>query len=129
MNRISRKQRFAMLAATATMAAGGALLPSGAFAAPAPHSLTVAAADHHHHDRADQNKVTTVVKTSTRTSTKSLPGHRLQLTITETRTVIKIRNGDVISKKTTVVKRQQIVDMNFHNSHHRDDDNENADDE
>ncbi|MFI2764509.1 hypothetical protein ACH5A3_37635 [Streptomyces echinatus] len=130
MNRISRKQRFAMLAATATLAAGGALLPSGAFAAPAaPHPQVVAAAEANAHQLIDQNKITTVIKTSTRTSTKQLPGGRLQITITRTTTVIKIKDDQVISKKVTTVKRQKTVDMEFHNGNHHPHNDANADDE
>ncbi|MBL1108824.1 hypothetical protein JK361_30290 [Streptomyces sp. 5-8] len=113
MSRVSRKQRFAMLAATVTLAAGGALLPSGAFAAPAaPHTQAVAAAEAGNH-HTDQNKVTTIIKTSTKTNTKHLRGGKLQITITKTTAVIKIKDGDVISKKVTVVKRQKIVDIDF----------------
>ncbi|MFI0809505.1 hypothetical protein [Streptomyces echinatus] len=103
MNRISRKQRFAMLAATATLAAGGALLPSGAFAAPAaPHPQVAAAAEANAHQLTDQNKITTV---------------------------IKIKDDQVISKKVTTVKRQKTVDMEFHNGNHHRHNDANADDE
>ncbi|MFF9768411.1 hypothetical protein ACF1GT_17675 [Streptomyces sp. NPDC014636] len=114
MTRISKKQRFAMLTATATLAAGGALLPSGAFAAPAaPHTQVVAAAEASNHQHADQNKVTTITKTSTRTNTRQLADGRLKITITKTTTTIKIKNGDVVSKKVVTVKRQKIVDLDF----------------
>ncbi|KUN98262.1 hypothetical protein [Streptomyces caeruleatus] len=45
MTRLSRFQRFALLTASTTVITGGALLPGTAFAAPAPHAPSVAAAD------------------------------------------------------------------------------------
>jgi hypothetical protein len=45
MTRLSRFQRFALLTASTTVITGGALLPGAAFAAPAPHAPSVAAAD------------------------------------------------------------------------------------
>lgn len=45
MTRLSRFQRFALLTASTTVITGGVLLPGTAFAAPAPHAPSVAAAD------------------------------------------------------------------------------------
>ncbi|MFD7445777.1 hypothetical protein [Streptomyces sp. NPDC059909] len=63
MARTSRTQRFVMLTASTALAAGGALLPSGAFAAPAaaPQAGTVTTVvSHHeghgHHDRDEGKK-------------------------------------------------------------------------
>ncbi|MFE3416433.1 hypothetical protein ACFXMT_51425 [Streptomyces mirabilis] len=56
MTRTSRTQRLVMLAASTALAAGGALIPSSAFAAPAtPHTGPVAAvtASHQGHQAAE----------------------------------------------------------------------------
>ncbi|MFK4148890.1 hypothetical protein [Streptomyces sp. NPDC004065] len=54
---ISHPRRFAMLTATTVLAAGGALVPASAFAAPQPTHTTTRTVAHgghgHHHDRGD----------------------------------------------------------------------------
>ncbi|MFI2457989.1 hypothetical protein [Streptomyces sp. NPDC019539] len=75
MARTTCTQRIALITATTALAAGGALLPTSAFAAPAPQVSTAAAQanafdQHKHHDRDDnrgeRKKTKIVIKVTSR---------------------------------------------------------------
>ncbi|GGW65152.1 hypothetical protein GCM10010503_47680 [Streptomyces lucensis JCM 4490] len=97
----SRIQRLALLGATAGLAAGGALLPTSAFAAPATsHTGSAAVVAHHHGDRhgderGNHHRRTSSRETTTETSVEFGPDGRVtkitkKVTTKETRS----RKGD-----------------------------------
>jgi predicted nucleic acid-binding protein len=128
MTRTSRTQRLVMLAASTALAAGGALIPSGAFAAtPAtPHTGTVTAvvAGHQGHQAGE---ITGLSKNSTTTTTsttvkKELTAEGLRITTTtKTTKITRNSEGDVIKKvvKTTTKVKTIRIDENDRNNHDR----------
>ncbi|GGN95403.1 hypothetical protein GCM10011579_095930 [Streptomyces albiflavescens] len=109
-----------MLAASAALAAGGALLPSSAFAAPAaPHAgavATVEASNQQHLPIGkDKNKVTISITTTKSVSSKVLDDGRVKITTTTTTiTVKKNGKGQVISKK--IEKKTVVKFVNTNNN-------------
>ncbi|MFD9093276.1 hypothetical protein [Streptomyces collinus] len=93
--RISRKRRLALLAATTGLAAGGALIPAGAFAATPAHTAP-AIAFHGPHGHGS----TTTKTTTTETTTKNRRGTTTTKT-TETTTTTKTRRGTTTTKTTS----------------------------
>lgn len=96
MIRTTLAQRLALLGASGALAAGGALLPSAAFAAPAPQVAAV------HMAPAQQTHPTgnrTTVRIVQETTTRLLPDGRIK--VVKTRTVIKTtknQHGKVVKR-------------------------------
>ncbi|KOV31996.1 hypothetical protein ABZY83_33020 [Streptomyces virginiae] len=128
MTRTTLPQRLALLGASGALAAGGALLPTTAFAAPAPSQVTAAQTVHEQPEHTGRN--TTTTKTETVTTTRNLP--RGETLTTKTKTVtettrdhhgnkvkvvtttmvtktMKNRLGKVIKRTVTVTKRQLVT--------------------
>ncbi|MEU7552769.1 hypothetical protein AB0B01_10460 [Streptomyces sp. NPDC044571] len=96
MIRTSFAQRLALLGVSGVLAAGGALLPSSAFAAPAaaPTAAVQTAPGHQAH-----TGTTTTVKIETTTVKRTLSDGRVKVTKTTTVTkTTKNRHGKVIKK-------------------------------
>ncbi|WP_031147987.1 hypothetical protein [Streptomyces erythrochromogenes] len=126
MTRTTLTRRLALLGASGALAAGGALLPTTAFAAPAaPQGTGVQAV---HEQLAHTGRNTTTTKTEMVTTTRNLPhgktmtqktktvtettrdhhGNKVKVVTTTTVTkTIENRLGRVIKKTVTVTKHQQ----------------------
>lgn len=118
MTRTSRTQRLVMLAASTALAAGGALIPSSAFAAPAtPHTGPVAAVTASH----QAAEITGLVKNSTTTTTKTTVKKELTInglkitTITKTTKITKNSDGVVIKKVVKTTKSVKFVKIGGNN--------------
>ncbi|MFF8265524.1 hypothetical protein [Streptomyces virginiae] len=133
MTRTTLTQRLALLGASGALAAGGALLPTTAFAAPAPSQVTaVQTAEQPEHT--GRNSTTTKIETGT--TTRNLPNGKSMTTKTQTVTettrdhhgnkvkvvtttmvtkTIKDRLGKVIKRTVTVTKHRQNFPAPNHN--------------
>lgn len=109
MTRTYRTPRLAVLAISTVLAAGGALLPSTALAAPAtPQVVTVSAvaAGHQQHLPTSSNKNTTTVTIST-TTKQDLPDGRVK--VTTTKKIIKTtRNAEGHVVKKTIQTKVRV---------------------
>ncbi|WP_405525957.1 hypothetical protein OG592_00940 [Streptomyces avidinii] len=107
MIRTTLTQRLALLGACGALAAGGALLPSSALAAPAPQVAAVQMApDHQAHPVG--NKTTT--KTETRIVKRTLNDGRVKVTKTKTVTkTTKDHHGKVVKKTVTKTVTVRIL--------------------
>ncbi|QIZ00899.1 hypothetical protein HEP87_53485 [Streptomyces sp. S1D4-11] len=117
MTRTSRAQRLVILAASTALAAGGALIPSSAFAAPAtPHTGPVAAVTASHQGR-QAAEITGLVKNSTTTTTSTTVKKELTLkglkitTIVKTTKITKNSKGVVIKKVVKVTKSVRTISI------------------
>ncbi|MFF3859563.1 hypothetical protein [Streptomyces sp. NPDC002209] len=107
MIRTALTTRLALLGASTALAAGGALLPSSAFAAPAaPQVAAVQTASEH---QAHHGGNTTTV-TETKTLNRTLPDGRVRVTTTTTITkTTKNRHGKVVKQSiTTTVDKKTL---------------------
>ncbi|MCZ1003589.1 hypothetical protein O1M63_45635 [Streptomyces mirabilis] len=121
MTRTSRTQRLVMLAASTALAAGGALIPSSAFAAPAtPHTGPVVAVTASHQGR-QAAEITGLVKNSTTTTTKTTVKKELTInglkitTITKTTKITKNSDGIVIKKVVKTTKSVKFIKIGGNN--------------
>ncbi|MFJ6783085.1 hypothetical protein [Streptomyces yangpuensis] len=126
MTRTTLTQRLALLGASGALAAGGALLPTTAFAAPAAPNAAAVQSVHEQPQHTGRNTTTTTTKTVT--TTRTLPNgqtlttrtqtvtkttrdhHGNKVTVVTTTTVtttIKSRFGKVIKRAVTVSTHQQ----------------------
>ncbi|MGW4509842.1 hypothetical protein ACWENO_34910 [Streptomyces sp. NPDC004436] len=107
MARTTLTQRLALLGASGALAAGGALLPSSALAAPAPQVAAVQMApDHQAHPVGNK----TTVKTETKTVTRTLFDGRVKVTTTKTVTkTTKNHHGTVVKKTATKTVNVRIL--------------------
>ncbi|MER5925589.1 hypothetical protein [Streptomyces mirabilis] len=120
MTRTSRTQRLVMLAASTALAAGGALIPSSAFAAPAtPHTGPVVAVTASHQGR-QAAEIAGLVKNST-TTTKTTVKKELTInglkitTITKTTKITKNSDGIVIKKVVKTTKSVKFIKIGGNN--------------
>lgn len=120
MTRTSRTQRLVMLAASTALAAGGALIPSSAFAAPAtPHTGPVVAVTASHQGR-QVAEITGLVKNST-TTTKTTVKKELTInglkitTITKATKITKNSDGIVIKKVVKTTKSVKFIKIGGNN--------------
>ncbi|MFF1339734.1 MULTISPECIES: hypothetical protein [unclassified Streptomyces] len=98
MIRTTLTTRLALLGASTALAAGGALLPSSAFAAPAaPQVAAVQTAPAHEGHHSGNTSTVTVTKIVNRT----LPDGRVKVTSTTTVTKTTKRHGKVVRQTVT----------------------------
>ncbi|MFJ9945787.1 hypothetical protein [Streptomyces erythrochromogenes] len=107
MTRTTLTQRLALLGASGALAAGGALLPSSAFAAPAPQVAAVQMApDHQAHPVGNK----TTIKIETKTVKRTLFDGRVRVTTTKTVTkTTKNHHGKVVKKTVTKTVSVRIL--------------------
>ncbi|MFK0016927.1 hypothetical protein [Streptomyces sp. NPDC091027] len=107
MTRTTLPQRLALLGASGALAAGGALMPSSALAAPAPQVAAVhMAPDHQAHPVGNK----TTVKTETTTVRRTLFDGRVKVTTTKTVTkTTKDHHGKVVKKTVTKTVSVRIL--------------------
>ncbi|KJY19888.1 MULTISPECIES: hypothetical protein [Streptomyces] len=117
MTRTTLTQRLALLGACGALAAGGALLPSTALAAPATPQVAAAQTiqEHPAHERPDHEAgARTVVKTKITISQRTLSDGRVKVVTVKTITKItKDHHGKVVKKSvktTTTVKIRPAPD-------------------
>ncbi|MFF8259036.1 hypothetical protein [Streptomyces virginiae] len=112
MTRTTLTQRLALLGACGALAAGGALLPSTALAAPAAPQVTAAQTTHEH--PAHEARTKTVVTTKLTISQRTLSDGRVKVVVVKTITKItKDHHGKVVKKSvktTTTVKVRPAPD-------------------
>ncbi|OKK21851.1 hypothetical protein AMK16_00815 [Streptomyces sp. CB00455] len=107
MTRTSLTQRLALLGASGALAAGGALLPTSAFAAPAPQVAAVQAAPDH---QAHPVGTTTTTRIETQTVKRTLSDGRVKVTTTKTVTkTTRNHHGQVVKKTITKTVTTRIL--------------------
>ncbi|KAF5992978.1 hypothetical protein [Streptomyces sp. WAC00263] len=121
MTRTSRTQRLVMLAASTALAAGGALIPSSAFAAPATSNTGHVVAVTASHQGRQAAEITGLVKNSTTTTTKTTVKKELTInglkitTITKTTKITKNSDGIVIKKVVKTTKSVKFIKIGGNN--------------
>ncbi len=104
MTRTTLTQRLALLGASGALAAGGALLPSSALAAPAPQLAAVQMApDHQAHPAGNK----TTIKIEKKIVKRTLNDGRVE--VTTTKTVTKNHHGKVVKKTVTKTVTVRIL--------------------
>ncbi|MFJ6785856.1 hypothetical protein [Streptomyces yangpuensis] len=107
MTRTHLTQRLALLGACGALAAGGALLPSTALAAPATPQVTAAQTIQEH--PAHEARPKEVVKTSITTTQRTLRDGRVKVVTVKTITrITKDHHGKVIKKSVKTITTVKI---------------------
>ncbi|WP_326594341.1 hypothetical protein [Streptomyces sp. NBC_01294] len=109
MTRTTLTQRLALLGASGALAAGGALLPTTAFAAPAPSQVTAAQTVHEQPEHTGRNTTTTKIETGT--TTRNLPNGKTLTTKTQTVTqTTRDHHGNKVKVVTTTTVTKTLKD-------------------
>ncbi|MFC9825239.1 hypothetical protein ACFWG6_28970 [Streptomyces erythrochromogenes] len=109
MTRTTLTQRLALLGASGALAAGGALLPTSAFAAPAPSQVTAVQTVHEQPKHTGGS--TTTTKFQTGTTTRHHPNGKTVTTKTDTVTkTTRDHHGNKVKVVTTTVVTKTLKD-------------------